>query len=240
MRLFQVPKLGFICYVIILVSISLFSTAAGAVITSFFSPWDPTNPLDGFSLRATQPGSSATITSNTDQSAVNIELILNNCRNGCGAFYLDNSSNRLPYGFVQFDWTLVMNDYSSDGQIAIDGVDPSYNSGFRNSELYPFVLSGTANINYRGGTFTFFNVGIGAVWNGSTTATIFLSNFTGPSAAALSSGTSSNSTNNVGEPAGWALLLLGGAVIYRLRRRRTGQLVGGPQRFQITGWAAPS
>ena len=221
MRQFQSPGSHSIRFAIMLVAIMLMSTAAGAVVQTFSGPWDPTNPFDGFSLRATQAGSTARMVKSEDQSSITIELALNNCRNGCGAFYLDNSSGLLPYGQVQFDWTFAMNDYTSDGQIGIDGVDMSYNSGSRDAILYPFEISGSANIDYAGGTFTIFNLGIGAEWNGSTTATVFLSNLSAPDAPILSSAPSGNSTTNINEPAGWGMLLLAGTMMYWRRKSRS-------------------
>jgi hypothetical protein len=218
MRHFKVLIPQYVCFVIILVAASLFSTTAGAVLQTFSGPWDPTKPFNGFSLRATQTGSTATMTLGEDHSSLTIDLALNNCHHGCGAFYLDNSTGLLPHGHVQFDWTLAMNDYTSDGQIGIDGVDPNYNSGHRDAILYPFVLSGSADIDYEGGTFTIFNLGIGAEWTGSTTATLSLIDLSAPDALIQKTGPNSTTTTRINEPAGWGVLLLAGMVVYRVRR----------------------
>ena len=215
---FNLPALRNIARLFIVVAGTVFAVPAAATTQTFTGPWDPTNLSNGFSLRATNPGSSAAMVLGEDLSSLTATLTLNNCHSGCGAFYLDNSSVALPYGLVQFDWTVSMNDFTSDGQIAIDGADATINSGFRNQTLYPASVTGSANIDYQGGKFTFFKIGIGAEWTGSTTATVFFSNFSAPTAAVLSL----SQPTNVNEPAGWAMLVVAGMVIHRVRRPRRG------------------
>lgn len=235
-----------IFYVVIALGTGIFGAGpAHAVLLTFSGPWDPTAANSGFSLRATAPGSSATMQLSPDRTIFIAHLTLANCYHGCGAFYLDNVSGNLPHGRVQFEWTLSTSDMTVDGQIAIDGADSTINDGARDILLYPSQFSGSADIDYQGGPFTFFNIGIGAETTGNTTAILEFGYFSAPDAPRVNFSSPSNAATKVAEPAGLAIFLLGVVVLFRLRKQRldvacTGQLVAGPQRFQTTGWAAPS
>ena len=152
-----------------------------------------------------------------DQYTFTAHLTLVDCYQGCGAFYLENTAGNLPYGHVQFEWMVEMNDRTNDGQIDINGADITQNDGARDILFYPSQISGAADIDYQGGTFTFFNIGIGALDTGNTTATVVFSYFSAPEGPI---------TNNAGpsmaiaEPDGLAILLVGAMALYWLRRSR--------------------
>ena len=155
-----------------------------------------------------------------DQQTLTIQLTLTNCRQGCGAFYLDNSTASLPYGEIQFAWTVSMNDFTNDGQIAINGADVTLNDGARDQYFVPSQVSGNADIFYSGGVFTFFNIGIGALTTGSTTATVQLTYFSAPDAPISNAGQSGNAPVGVGEPGAWGVLLLALGALGWTRRSR--------------------
>ena len=209
-------------FVIVLVSVVLASSPARAVLQTFSGPWDPTNPTAGFSLRATDHGGAATMQVSPDGLTLTVQLTLTNCHQGCGAFYLDHAAGALPHGQVTFDWIVETNDRTVDGQIAINGADVTVNDGARDLLLYPSQFTGSADINYQGGLFTFFNIGIGAADTGSTTATVQLSYLSAPEAAIVSGRQTGGATTVVPEPAGWGALLVGLMAIYCFRRPRAG------------------
>ncbi len=212
-----------IFYAAIILATGIFGAgSAHAVLQTFSGPWDPTAANSGFSLRATAPGSSATMELSSDHAFFSAHLTLANCYHGCGAFYLDNVSGNLPYGRVQFDWTFSTNDMTIDGQIAIDGADNTINDGARDILLYPSQFAGSADIDYQGGRFTFFNIGIGAENTGNTTAILEFRYFSAPDAPLLNVSSPSNAATTVAEPAGLVMFLLGVVVLFRLRRQRPG------------------
>ena len=92
----KLPGLRIFYAVIILVAILIVAAPAHAVLQTFSGPWNPTATNSGFSLRATSPGSSATMEVSQDQSTFTAQLTLANCYQGCGAFYLDNTTGNLP------------------------------------------------------------------------------------------------------------------------------------------------
>lgn len=106
----KLPGLRIFYAVIILVAILIVAAPAHAVLQTFSGPWNPTATNSGFSLRATSPGSSATMEVSQDQSTFTAQLTLANCYQGCGAFYLDNTTGNLPYGNIKFMWSVEMND----------------------------------------------------------------------------------------------------------------------------------
>lgn len=222
MRVIHHTVPAFICFAILIVALTCASPPARATIQSFSGPWDPTNPFNGFSLRATDPGGSASMSLTPDLQTLTFQLTLTNCHSGCRAFYLDNATGALPHGEVQFDWIVELNDRTTDGQIAIDGADLTVNDGARDIPFYPSTFSGSADINYQGGVFTFFDIGIGAADTGSTTATVQLTYFSGPDAPISNAGQSGNAPINVSEPGAWAGLLLALGALYRVRRSPPG------------------
>jgi len=73
---FQLPVLRIIYSVIILVAIMIVAVPAHAVLQTFSGPWNPTAANSGFLLRATAPGSSATMEVSQDQSTFTAHLTL--------------------------------------------------------------------------------------------------------------------------------------------------------------------
>ena len=214
-----------IFYAAIIIATGIFGAGpAQAVLQTFSGPWDPTAANSGFSLRATAPGSSATMELSSDRTLFIAHLNLANCHHGCGAFYLDNVSGNLPYGHVQFEWVVSTSDMTTDGQIAIDGADITINDGARDILLYPSQFSGSADIDYQGGRFTFFNIGIGAETTGNTTAVLEFGYFSAPDAPRRTLSRNSNAVTSVVEPAGMAIFLLGVVALFWLRGKRPGNL----------------
>ena len=217
-----------ICYSAIILATVIFGAGpAHAVLQTFSGPWNPIAANSGFSLRATAPGSSATMELSPDRTLFIAHLTLANCHHGCGAFYLDNVSGNLPHGRVQFEWTVSTSDMTIDGQIAIDGADSTLNDGARDILLYPSQFTGSADIDYQGGPFTFFNIGIGAENTGNTTAILEFGYFSAPDAPIMHLSSPSNAATTVAEPAGLAMFLLGVGALFRLRRQRPGMACTG-------------
>ena len=195
---------------------------ARATVTGFASVWDPTNVANGFQLIATDPSGSASMALTPDNQILTVTMALSACYTACGAFTFGSSGvlGTLPYGLVQFDWSLSNTDFTEDGQINISGADPTVSGP--GTWLYPNSTNeGTALIDYEGGSLSLFDITFGGYDTGTASATITMFNFTAPDSVAVAL---ASQPSAVLEPAGWSCMLVAGGVLTGLRRRR----VAGP------------
>ena len=207
-------------YLLIALTLIMTCGQARATVTSFSGIWDPTNSANGFVLSAADPHGSATIVLTEQNAVMTVTFALNGCYTGCGAFSLSNSGvlGNLPFGAITFDWSLQINQFTTDGQIDISGADQTVNSGARDTWLFPGTFDGSATLDYQGGPIVFFNVGLGAHDTGSTTAMLQINNFSAPSPPAFAN-LGNGPVTTVTEPGGALLLLFGLAGIGWARRR---------------------
>jgi len=190
---------------------------AWATVNAFSGIWDPTLAANGFQLTAADPSGSATMALSADNQILTANVALSACYRGCGAFSLSNSGalGTLPFGLVQFDWSVTTYDFTEDAQININGADSTISSP--GTWLYPYATNtGSALIDYEGGTLSLFDVTFGGYDTGAATATITLSNFSAPDGPSLAQ---ADTPAAVLEPSGWTVLL---AALLLLRRRRPG------------------
>ena len=209
--------------VLLAVCLSGFSVRdARATVAGFASVWDPTNVANGFQLVANDPSGSASMSLTPDNQILTVSMALSACYTACGAFTFGSSGvlGNLPYGLVQFDWSLINTDFTEDGQINISGADSTTSSP--GSWLFPnTTYEGTALIDYEGGSLSLFDITFGGYDTGTASATITLFNFTAPDSVALDL---ASQPSAVLEPAGGLCMLVAFGALTGLRRRR----VAGP------------
>ena len=219
-RIRKTGRNNFVVYLLAAFTLILTCAQSRATETSFSGVWDPTNSANGFVLTAADPHGSAAIVLTEQHAVMTVTFALDGCYTGCGAFSLSNSGalGNLPFGAITFDWSLEINQFTTDGQIDISGADQTVNSGARDTWLFPATFDGSATLDYQGGPIVFFNVGIGAHDTGSTTAVLTINNFVAPSAPAFAN-LGNGPVTSVMEPGGALMLLFGLAGISWARRR---------------------
>jgi hypothetical protein len=154
---------------------------AHANIVGFNGAWDPVNAsgglINGFAANGGGGTVDATV-SGTDNSTLTLQFTNTS---GPHSIFFENYSDLLPAGTISYNWSVTFD--QSAGWLLETGVYTDLPGNDHVGSISAGTYSGTVDLNYTGGYFSYANIGFGS---GAYDATVVLTDFHYVGAASVS------------------------------------------------------